>query len=436
MPAAVPATDDTQLLPTPTPDGVEGWVDTHLADLAGPSPVPRHPTIRGGQRAADAALATFDVHGYASSRNEVWPPQRQGASGLSPWIRHGMLTLRRVWDHVAGGPARDVAKLRDELLWQSYARHTYARFGADLARPLRAQPPPVDADGQTTAWDREMVCMDLAVSWLEEGWVPNQARMWLASHWTVRHGARWQDGEDRFFRHLLDGSRAANRVGWQWTVGTATRSRYGFSRWQVERRAPGLCERCPLQQRCPVQDRPDTPQEGRWLPQRDPRVAGGTDLAGPATAELTADPEVVWLTAESLGDADPALDAHPDLPAVFTFDRPLLRRLRLARPRLVFLTETLADLATRRPLEVHLGDPVDALAARPTAVTHAPVPGFATRAVHVDVVALHPYPWLVRPAGGTVQSFSAWRRVVDAPDPRAEAPRQQSLLDGLAGGTT
>ena len=421
------------LLPTPTPDDVEGWVDAHLAEVTGPSPVPRHPIIRGGQSAADAALAAFDVRGYASSRNAVWPPERQGASGLSPWIRHGLLPLQRVWDHVAGGPARDVGKFRDELLWQSYARHTYARFGADLARPLRAQPPAVEPDGQGRAWDREMVCMDLVVGWLEEGWVPNQSRMWLASDWTVRHGARWQDGEDRFFRHLLDGSRAANRVGWQWTVGTATRKRYGFSRWQVEKRAPGLCERCPLQQRCPIQRWPDGPQEGPWLPERDPRVSAGSDLDGPLAPEVDGEADVVWLTAESLGDADPALAAHPGVPAVFTFDADLLRHLQLARPRLVFLAETLADLATRRDVEIHLGDPVGVLDGRRVAVTHAPVPGFASRVVQVDVAALHPFPWLVRPRGRTVQSFSAWRKAVRAPDPRAEAPQQQSLLD-LAGG--
>ena len=53
-----------------------------------------------------------------------------------------------------------------------------------------------------------------------------------------------RDGEDVFFRHLLDGSRAANRIGWQWTVGALTGKPYGFSRWQVEKRAPGLCDTC------------------------------------------------------------------------------------------------------------------------------------------------------------------------------------------------
>jgi hypothetical protein len=62
------------------------------------------------------------------------------------------------------------------------------------------------------------------------------------------------------------------------------------------------------------------------------------------------------LTVESL-DADPALDAHPDLPAVFVFDAPLLARLQLSGKRLVFLagarasepTDQIALVARRRP---------------------------------------------------------------------------------------
>ena len=394
------------------------WVDTHLADLIGPSPVARHPSIRGGQSAADAALAGWDVRGYASTRNEVWPASRQGASGLSPWIRHGLLPLRRVWDHVEGGPARDVRKFHDELLWQEYARHLHARMGRDTGRSLRAQPPPVDPAGAERAWDRDMACMAVTVEWLEEGWLPNQTRMWLASDWTVRHHARWQDGEDRFFRHLLDGSRAANRLGWQWTVGTGSRKRYGFSRWQVEKRAPGLCGTCPLVDRCPIETWPNGPQESPWLEEADPRLRGGPDDAGPSGVEVTGEPEAVWLTAESLGDADPALAAWPDLPAVFVFDAPLLASLQLARPRLVFLVEALADLARRRPVEVRRGDPTVVLAGRRLAVTHAPVPGFGPRAARLDVVATHPWPWLLRPAGGPVTSFSAWRKAVGTVPPR------------------
>jgi deoxyribodipyrimidine photo-lyase len=401
------------VLPPPQPGEEVAWVRHHLGDLCAepPSEVAASPAFRGGQTAADARLAAFDVTGYASDRNEVWPPARRGASGLSPYIRHGLLPLRRVWDHVGDGPPRDVRRYRDELAWQEYARHLYARLGRRLGTPLRVLP---DASGSSpvSPWDRALACVDVSLSELErDGWMVNQTRMWLASHWTVRHRWPWLDGEDAFFTHLLDGSRAANRLGWQWTVGAATGRPYGFSRAQVERRAPGLCRRCPLSGACPIEDAPPDPTGQPVEP--DPRLRHDPDpatTAGPTEPDVTGCPQQVWLTAESLGDADPALQAHPGLPAVFVLDETLLARLRLSGKRLVFLAETLADLATRRPLEVHRGDPTEVLAERRLAVTFTPVPGWRRRAVRLRPVAVHPYPWLARPGDGPLTSFSAWRR--------------------------
>jgi deoxyribodipyrimidine photo-lyase len=263
-----------------------------------------------------------------------------------------------------------------------------------------------------------MACVDEMLSELEDdGWLVNQARMWLASDWSVRRGSPWQEGEDHFFRHLLDGSRAANRLGWQWVAGNATGRSYGFSRQQVERRAPELCARCPMADRCPISDWPPDPElhpiEAPAL-----RAPGNVDATGPLTPITTGSPQAVWLTAESLGDADPALTAHPELPAVFVFDAPLLARLQLSAKRLVFLTETLADLATRRSVRVLRGDPVEELAGAPLAVTHAPVPGFRRRSRALEVASLHPWPWLVPPGGGSVASFSAWRKRAATPDAR------------------
>ena len=126
-------------------------------------------------------------------------------------------------------------------------------------------------------------------------------------------------------------------------------------------------------------------------------------------------PDAVWLTAESLGVGDPALAANPALPVVFVFDEPLLARLQLSAKRLVFLVETLAELATDREVELWLGRPTAVLAQRSLAVTHAPVPGFARRSAQLDVAELHPWPWLTRPTSGSVRSFSAWRKGVSRP---------------------
>ena len=415
-------------LPTPAPgaDAAVAWVREHLAarslTLEPPDAVAASPGIRGGQTAADAALAALDLGGYARRRSQVWPEEHRGATRMSPYVRYGLLQLPALWRAAGTAAPQDRDKYRDELLWQEYARHVYARLGRENRRPLRHPQPlapgrePAGATGRGGPWDRRMACMDLVVTELErDGWLVNQTRMWLASQWAVRAGRPWQDGEDVLFTHLLDGSRAANRLGWQWTVGTATGRPYGFSRWQVEKRAPALCARCPLRTDCPVQDWPEPPAAGPREPgptvgpglRRDEDVDG---TAGPQRPELTGDPGAVWLTFESMGDADPALAAHPGLPVAAVLDAPLLARLRLSGKRLVFLVETLADLATRRDVEVHLGDPVDVLAGRPLAGTFTPVPGWRQRAARLDVVAVHPWPWLVRPHAGSLSSFTSWRR--------------------------
>ncbi len=410
------------LLPAPpapsqgaAPADAVAWVAEHLGDLAleGPDGV-RPGGHRGGQAAADTALATLDVTGYARRRNEVHPRERRGASAMSPWIRHGLLTLREVWDRVGDAPPQDRRTYRDELLWQEYARHLYSRVGTATGRPLRyEQPRPAPGSRPwSDPWPRDMACMDSVVGELHgDGWLVNQTRMWLASQWAVRAGADWRDGEDAFFTHLLDGSRAANRLGWQWTVATGSAKPYGFSRWQVEKRAPGLCRTCALSQDCPVQQWPEAERGPQVLD--GPYLGRGEVPAGPQAPD-GGGAEQVWLTAESLGRSDPALAAAEDRPVVFVLDEPLLAGLRLSGKRLVFLAECLGDLAAERDVEVRRGDVVAELRGRSLAATWTPVPGWHRRARALQPSEVHPWPWLVRPRPASLQSFSAWRKAVGA----------------------
>lgn len=394
-------------LPTPEPGNEVRWVDEHLSQVC-IDDARRSDRFVGTQAAADAALEAFDVTGYARRRNDVLPARARGASGLSPWIRHGLLSLPRVWSSV-DGPFEDRRKFRDELRWQEYGRHLYARLGRATGEPLRRNLVAEPISG-VEPWDRSMRCIEVNLEELErDGWLVNQTRMWLASQWSVRNRADWREGEQKFFAHLLDGSRAANRLGWQWTVGSGTAKVYGFSQSQVRRRAPGLCDTCSHRDACPIQEWPDDPpfDEVHVDPRlrRDPNPE---QTAGPVEVEIASMPDTVWLTAESLGDDDPALAAHPNLPVVFVFDLPLLRSLRLSSKRLVFLTDRLAELGAERMLEVHLGDPVQVLAERSIAATFAPVPGWRRRARSLVMAEVHPWPWLERPRSGSVASFSAW----------------------------
>ena len=398
-------------LSQPTPGNEVSWVVEHLGHLCSDTPVASR-RFAGTQRGASEALEAFEIAGYANRRNDVWPVSRRGASGLSPWIRHGLLQLPEVWAAVAGH-GHDTRKFRDELLWQEYARHVYARLGAATRESLRFQPV-TEIVVETDPWDRSMKCIDLCLTELgADGWLVNQTRMWMAAHWSVRHGAPWQDGEDMFFTHLLDGSRAANRLGWQWTTGAGTGRVYGFSRWQVKKRSTGVCDGCVHRNDCPIEEWPTepamTPVPDTARLRHDPDV---NRTAGPVRVTRGGQPEAVWLTAESLGDNDPALAANHDLPAVFVFDEKLLAGLRLSGKRLVFLTERLAELAQHREVEIWLDDPRIVLQSRPVATTFAPVPGWAERSASIQPVELHPWPWLRRPDAGSLTSYTTWAKRV------------------------
>ena len=363
-------------------------------------------SITGGQTAANEALANLDITGYANLRSQVFPKSSRGASMLSPYIRHNILTLSDVFQAVRKAPYKDREKFQDELLWQEYARHLYARMGVQLFENLRFE---ANKDEVGDGWNREMLCINEVVSELEtDGWLVNQTRMWLASQWTVRDEKGWIFGQERMYQQLLDGSRAANLLGWQWTVGAGTGKPYGFSQWQVDKRAPGLCAQCSLVRNCPVAEFP----EETTLPHtsRNERLEVDLDLAatrGPIEPEFNRAPEFVLLTIDSLGDADPAMIAHPELPVVFVFNEPALRKLQLSSQRISFYLQTLQDLSARRDLQVYLGDPYEFAKDHQVATTFAPVPSFKK---FKNLAAVYPYPWLRMPHGGSLKSFSSWRK--------------------------
>ena len=365
-------------------------------------------SIQGGQTAGNQALANLVITGYANARSEVLPVERRGATKLSPYIRHNIVTLEQVYQSVRHAPFKDREKFRDELFWQEFARHLYARVGLRLFKNMRFQ---ADAESLGNGWNREMLCIDQVVTELEtDGWLVNQTRMWLASHWTVRNKIGWKSGQERMHQHLLDGSRAANLLGWQWTVGSGTGKPYGFAKWQVDKRAPGLCTRCSLKNNCPIAEFPEeVPLEQLVrddIFDHDPDTA---TTAGPRSVITYKQPQFVLLTIDSLGDADAAMVAHPQLPVVFVFNQPALKKLQLSSQRLGFYLQTLQDLHTRRHVLAYLGDPYQFAREHPVAVTYAPVPSFKN---FTELAEIHPYPWLRQPHSGSVRSFTSWRKKI------------------------
>ena len=281
-------------VPGPGPDAAVAFVREHLADLTCDTPAASE-TIRGGQTAADAALAALDVTGLrGAAATRCGRPSAAGRRGCRPTSATTSSTCPRCGTTsptrrrtTAGSTATSWPGRSSPATSTPASGATAGRRCARSCAPGRRSRP----RSWDEPWPRDMRCMDATVGELHaDGWLVNQTRMWLASQWTVRAGARWRDGEEEFFTHLLDGSRAANRLNWQWTVGAGNGKAYGFSRWQVQKRAPGLCRRVRPARRLPgagVARRPaDLAGRGLGPAARRPRPVG--DRAGrspPATAD-------------------------------------------------------------------------------------------------------------------------------------------------------
>jgi deoxyribodipyrimidine photo-lyase len=190
-----------------------------------------------GEAEAQRRLAEFitsTIQRYAEERDRL---DLNGTSGLSPYLRFGMLSARQAaWSaRAAQDQAADATALRGaeiwekELIWREfYIAILYhfphvRRVAFRLAlRSITWRNDPAEfaawAEGRTG-----YPVVDAAMRQLNNtGWMHNRARMITASFLTKDLWVDWRWGEQYFMQHLLDGDPASNNGGWQWTAGTGT----------------------------------------------------------------------------------------------------------------------------------------------------------------------------------------------------------------------
>jgi deoxyribodipyrimidine photo-lyase len=215
--------------------------------------------IRGGRQQAEQRLRLIQPARYAKGRNFLDGP----VTRLSPYIRHGVLSLAEVRDAVFAGlrSRSDGEKLINELGWRDYWQRLWLQLGDGIwhdREPLKTGHPahsyaadlPADvAEGRTG-----LACMDGFIAELHStGWLHNHARMWMAAYLVHWRRIRWQAGAQWFLRHLLDGDPASNNLSWQWVASSFSHKPYFFNRSNLERYSNGaFCRSCPLsEQGCP-----------------------------------------------------------------------------------------------------------------------------------------------------------------------------------------
>ena len=212
-----------------------------MADLLAGAPVAWADALPPTRSAALARVARVRPAAYARTRNHL-----DGAvTGLSPYLTHGLLTLREV---LAGVLQRELLPVQHELVfelgWREYFRHAWAHAGDGILRSRHPGPRPDEAYDPVLPADIRQArtgvpVIDEAVRTLyATGTLHNHARMWLASYVVHLRHVHWRAGADWMVAHLLDGDLASNHLSWQWVAGTGSRKPYLFNADNVARYAP------------------------------------------------------------------------------------------------------------------------------------------------------------------------------------------------------
>jgi deoxyribodipyrimidine photo-lyase len=176
---------------------------------------------------------------YAEKRNTDAGPGRPSAvSGLSPYIRHRLVTEAEVAAAVlARHPWPDAEEFIHEVCWRSYWKFWLEQRPSvwdDYRLERDAALKQVETDnalrgayGRAVAGETGIACFD---TWAREltaqNTLHNHARMWFASIWVFTLRLPWALGADLFLRHLLDGDAASNTLSWRWVMGCQTRGKH------------------------------------------------------------------------------------------------------------------------------------------------------------------------------------------------------------------
>ena len=191
--------------------------------------------------AALARLSAVQPDLYARTRNAL----NGAVTRLSPYLTHGILSLREVYDAVhARQPLDAQHQFLFELGWRAYWHHVWRHRGDGIHRSLHAGVLPDDA--YQTALPTDILeartgipVIDHAVRELyATGYVHNHARMWLASYCVHLRKVHWHAGAQWMLSHLLDGDVASNHLSWQWVAGTGSSKPYLFNAANVAQFAP------------------------------------------------------------------------------------------------------------------------------------------------------------------------------------------------------
>jgi deoxyribodipyrimidine photo-lyase len=166
-------------------------------------------------------LEEFDFCRYHETRNF---PYIDGSSKLSPYIRFGIVSIRRIYKAVSSLPC-DVNTFISELAWREFWYHVMHHFPETREMEFqekRRNIKWINDEGWFEAWKEGKTgypIVDAGMRQLkEEGWIHNRVRMIVASFLTKDLLIDWRLGDRHFFDYLTDYDENVDIGNWQWVA--------------------------------------------------------------------------------------------------------------------------------------------------------------------------------------------------------------------------
>jgi len=188
----------------------------------------------GGQDHADILLKKLKPAEYGRTRNYL----KGAVTRLSPFIRHGVLSLNEVRNETLKvSSKREAEKFIQQLAWRDYWQRLYSDSPQIIWTDIEDYKTGFSAEDYADVLPEDIktaqtgvACIDTFLNELiDSGTLHNHARLYLAGYICHWRRVKWQAGARFFLTHLLDGDPASNNLSWQWVASTFSHKPYYYN---------------------------------------------------------------------------------------------------------------------------------------------------------------------------------------------------------------
>lgn len=306
----------------------------------------------GGRSEALKRLDDISPVTYGKTRNYL----DGDVTRLSPYLRHGCITLPEAIDFAKEKTRTGSDKLLFEFAWRDYWRQVWYAFGERIHSEMepakvklrRNKLPHEIIEAQTT-----LPCIDSFVNELNEtGYLHNHARMWLSSYLIHWLGVDWKIASKWMHNLLLDGDQASNSLSWQWVASTFGSKPYFFNQENLSKYTHNqFCNDC--EAICPFSESYESLNEKLFQPSLAPARINPRSII-PIHFQPTGLEHIILFHDEMLSPSHVLYQRNQR--KIFVFDQ--VHYKGWALNRLQFIADCLVEMPD---IEVWLGDTLEVL---------------------------------------------------------------------------